>query len=138
MPRIRITKTMPIAEDGIHVRKYTAGWEGEVSDAAAKILIGINAAVAVVVMTRRTIPTPEVTPVMLPTEGTAIITPTEKKGDVSDSSSCVIRVWELAREIGTSSSRILQVAKNLGLQATLPMSGLSAGDVELIRAALEK
>lgn len=45
--KIRMTKTVPVAIDGIHVRKFSKGWEGEIDPKIAKVLFSLDAAVIV-------------------------------------------------------------------------------------------
>ena len=133
MPKVRITQTVPIAEDGIHIRKYASGWEGEVSEAAARILISIGAAQIV-----RTRLAPSEQPEVAPSGTTVIEGAPEKKEAVKSTVPAVIRVWQLSDEIGVSSKRIIEIAVTLGIEATVPMSGLTTENVNKIKAELEK
>ena len=134
MPKVRITKTTPIAEDGIHVRKYSAGWEGEVSEAAAALLVSCGAATVMMEtnIMRRTAPTNE-PPV--PSEGIEPQGPSEKKEDPEPA---VMRIWQLSEETGVSSAKLLQIAKRINVSVTGPMSGLSNEEINKIKSELEK
>lgn len=133
MPRVRITKKAAIAEDGIHVRKYNEGWQGEVTERALQLLISIESAV---IVRERT--SPETTN---PKEGTGTIEPKEKK-DVVDIKEtevpCAMRVYELSDEIGVSSSKIVEIAKSIGIDVKVAMSGLTLEEANKIKSELEK
>lgn len=47
--KVRMTQTLPGAEDGIHVRDYVAGTEYEMGEVLASLFLGCGAAVKVAV-----------------------------------------------------------------------------------------
>ncbi len=136
MPKIRVTKTTPVAVDGIHIRKFAEGWEGEVNDSVAKILVDdCHAAVRV-----RERMAPAVQPDVGPSENAVMEDVPEKKlVDIQESNvSTIIRVWQLSDELGVASKRIIEIAKNLKIDVAVPASGLSFEEADKIRAELEK
>ena len=135
MPKIKVTKTIPIAEDGIHIRRYAAGFIGDVSNKAAEILISIGAAVLV-----RERMAPSIAPEIAPSEKAVIEkAPEIKMVEVTElASSPSIRVWQLADELGTSSKKIISVAKELKIFVSVPASGMTPEEAEKIRIKLKK
>lgn len=149
MPKIKILKTMPIAEDGIHVKKYSEGWEGEVSAVAAEILVSIGAGR---IVRERTAPSPEshTDPDIKPQEGTENLKSSEGAENLKpqegteegkkrpEEKKKLFRVFNLSDELGVSSAKIIATAKKLGIFATNPMSGLSPEEISGIKAEFEK
>ena len=129
MPTIRVTKSVPVAIDGIHIRKYAVGWVGEVNEETAKALISFQAAELV----RSRVASPEIaeSEKIEPGEKAVIENAPEQKEASS------IRVWELAEEIGTSSKKIITIANKLGYKVKTSMSGLTDEEAKMIRGELE-
>lgn len=135
MPKVKIIRTAPIAEDGIHVRKYSVGWQGEVSDVAAQLLTSLGA--AIIIRERILLPVePEVKPEILPTEGREEILPSEKKITIEERTA--VKIFEISRETKIPINRVITVAKDLGINATGSSSTVSWYDAQKIKFALAK
>lgn len=120
MPKVKILRTVPIAEDGIHVRLFREKSVMEVSDKLYKIMLSLSAAELIPTESRRTSPAPS--------EGTTTLTPSETKTTVAG----------LSDELGISSKRIIQTCKELKIAAKDIDSALSAEDVSKIKSKFEK
>lgn len=143
MPRIRITRTEPVAPDGIHIRLFQAGWEGDVEKDVANLLV-YNLKMAKMVREREM---PE------PSERAVVESAPEIKEETSEEEiekagpeeeiekadseePLYIRVFQFAKKWGISNRLILNKAKDLGIAAVAPASNLSDEEVERLKSAL--
>lgn len=119
MVKIRITKTIPVAVDGIHIRHFSKDWEGEVDAPLVDLLIKLNAAV---IVRERTMPEPS---------ERAVIESVPEIAEEKDT-----QVFQLAKDLGTSNRAILNKAKDLGISAGASVSKLTGEEVIRIKRAL--
>lgn len=135
--RIKMTKTTPVALDGIHTRLYSKDVEYTMPNDVADMLVKSGAAKRVeaeIVRRRAEPPKPEVA---------STPEPSEKKDedvDVSDDSEKTEdtgkRVHEFAKDLKTTNRTILNKAAELGIGATTPASKLTTEEMDRIKKVL--
>lgn len=128
---VKITRTVPVAPDGIHVRKFTQGQKMEVSDELFRVLKSLGAAEIIsaeAITSRRTIPQ-EATEIK-PSETAVETEAPEAKGS--------IKVFQLSDETGVASSRIVRIAKSKKINISGPDDDLTAEQALIIKSSLEK
>jgi len=131
MPKIRITRTMPVATDGIHTRLFQAGWEGDVEKDVASLLV-YNLKIATFVR-ERAMPEPSERAVI---ESAPEVKKESETEDVEENGPEYTRVFQMAKALGISNRLILNKAKALGIAATAPASNLSDEEIARIKKAL--
>ena len=164
MAKIKMSKTLPVAVDGVHISLFQQGEEYPVADKLAAMLV-YKLKVATFVR-ERTMPEPSEKAVI---EGAPEIKAEEKiepesdeeieeeseqeevviedepeaKTEIGDGQEeaipedpPMIRVHQLANELGISNRSILNKAQVLGIEATAPASGLSNEEVKRLKEAL--
>ena len=163
MAKIKMSKTLPVAVDGVHISLFQQGEEYPVADKLAAMLV-YKLKVATFVR-ERTMPEPsekavieevpeikaeeKIEPeseeeienlVAQPIEETipeeAVIEETPEAERVIPEEPPMIRVHQLANELGISNRSILNKAQALGIEATAPASGLSNEEVKRLKDAL--
>ena len=151
MAKIKMLKTAPGSPDGIHVLKYQANAEYDIPDRLAGTFVSLRVAVYVP------------PPVIKPPETQLIESAPEKKevfeefageDDVDEEEEIelhellgsdnnakdkkIMRVFQLAKELGKPSKKIIKVANKLGISVAASSSGLSEEDVERIKETIDK
>ena len=121
-----MTRTLPVAVDGIHIRYFSSGWEGEVEASVADLLV--NQLKAATIVRERTLPEPSERAVI---ESAPEIAEEEPKKPEEDT-----QVFQLARDLGISNRAILNKAKDLGISAAAPASKLTGEEVARLKKAL--
>jgi len=134
LPKIRITKTMPVAVDGIHIRLFQAGLEEDVEKDLANLLV-YNLKIASFVR-ERAMPEPSERAVVESAPEIKEETVEEKSEETGEEDNPYIRVFQLAKDLGVSNRLILNKAKDLGIAATAPASNLSDDEVKRLKKAL--
>jgi len=134
MPKIRITRTMPVAVDGIHIRLFQAGWEGNVEDYIANLVV-YKLKIATFVR-ERTMPEPSEKAVIESAPEVKEEEIEEKPEETEPEEPPYIRVFQLAKELGVPNRLILNKAKDLGIAATAPASNLSDEEAKRLKDAL--
>jgi len=134
LPKIRITRTTPVALDGVHVRLLQKDQELDVESDVAKMLV-YDLRIASIIR-ERTMPEPSERAVVesapeIKEEGTE-----EKSEETGEEDNPYIRVFQLAKDLGVSNRLILNKAKDLGIAATAPASNLSDEEVKRLKKAL--
>lgn len=155
MVTIRMLKTTPGSPDGYYTKMYEEGKEYtadiDIPPRLAKTFVEDMKKVAVYVTGEKAVPAaPENAAIKVAPENkveapkTVEEKPEEKehgweppkKKDKSDGK--VMRVYELADQLGIASKDILIIVENLGIYARNPASGLSEEEVAKVKAALKK
>ena len=135
-----MTKTMPVAVDGIHIRLFQKDQEVVIERELGDLLV--NKLKAATFIRERTMPEPSERAVLegapevkepssIPEETEKENLPENEKGPED-----YIRVFQLAKELGVSNRLILNKAKDLGIVATAPASNLSDEEIARIKKAL--
>ena len=150
MAAIKMRVTVPGSMDGLTSKKFVADKIYEINDIdmnqrLAKMILKSNLAVRVVPDPSESLTPPE------PLGG--VLEAPEKKDDEdldidlddesdetedADSGETVLRVYQLADELGKGSKDIIEIAKTLDIQVTAPSSGLTATQVDKIRKSLSE
>lgn len=133
--KVKITRTMPVAVDGIHVRKFTAGKEEDVNVDVARLLVD-KLKIAEYVRERA----------VLEPSSRAVITeapektepPAEQETKKVAEEGPDVKVLELAQGLGMATKAVLNACKKLKIKATAPASKISAADAKAVVAELEK
>jgi len=134
MPKIRVTRTTPVATDGVHIRLFQAGWEGDVEKDVADLLV-YKLKIATFVR-ERAMPEPSEKAVIESAPEIKEGDTEEKPEEIESEEVPYIRVFQLAKEWGVSNRLILNKAKDLGIAATAPASNLSDEEVKRLKTAL--
>ena len=134
MPKIRITRTIPVAVDGIHIRLFQAGAEEDVEKDLANLLV-YNLKIASFVR-ERAMPEPSERAVVESAPEIKEEVTEEKSEETGEEDNPYIRVFQLAKELGVSNRLILNKAKDLGIAAVAPASNLSDEEVKRLKKAL--
>lgn len=134
MPKIRITRTTPVAVDGIHIRLFQAGSEIDAEKDLANLLV-YNLKIASFVR-ERAMPEPSERAVVESAPEIKEETTEEESEETGEEDNPYIRVFQLAKDLGVSNRLILNKAKDLGIAATAPASNLSDEEVKRLKKAL--
>jgi len=134
MPKIRVTRTMPVATDGIHIRLFQAGLEDDVEVDVANLLV-YKLKIATFVR-ERTMPEPSEKAVIESAPEVKEEEIEEKPEETEPEEPPYIRVFQLAKELGVPNRLILNKAKDLGIAATAPASNLSDEEAKRLKDAL--
>jgi len=150
-----MSKTLPVAVDGVHISLFQQGVEYPVADKLAAMLV-YKLKVATFVR-ERAMPAPSEKAVIdeapeikaewkieeTTQEEAVIEDEPEAKPEIGDGQEeaipeegPMIRVHQLAIELGISNRSILNKAQALGIEATAPASGLSNEEVKRLKDAL--
>ena len=128
-----MTRTLPVAVDGIHIRYFSSGWEGDVETSVADLLV--NQLKAATIVRKRMMPEPSEKAVIesAPEVGESISGRNEKETEASEKDT---QVFQLAKDLGISNCAILNKAKDLGISAAAPASKLTGTEVTRLKKAL--
>jgi len=121
-----MTRTLPVAVDGIHIRYFSSGWEGDVETSVADLLV--NQLKAATIVRERMMPEPSERAVI---ESAPEIAEEEPEKPEEDT-----QVFQLAKDLGISNRAILNKAKDLGISAAAPASKLTGTEVTRLKKAL--
>ena len=125
MPRIRMKVTAQGSSDGFSVGVYRQGEEYDVSPRLAQNFV-IQQGIAEPVRRRRAV---ETSP-----ENKMVADSPDNKDAKKE---MFARVFQLADELGVASDEIIRAAKECGIVAATPISGLSGEDVKKIKAKMK-
>ena len=134
MLKIKMLKTTAGALDGISIRKFEKGLLYEVpvqiSDYLAKLFLKMEVAEIAAVPRKRN-PAPSETAVIDPPE-----IKVEPEPEPVEKPKVIMRVFQLADELNMSSKDLIKLAKENGIHAPAPQSGLSEVEVNKIKESL--
>jgi pyruvate/2-oxoglutarate dehydrogenase complex dihydrolipoamide acyltransferase (E2) component len=154
MPEIRMIKTTPASEDGIHTKSYKAGETYPVSNYLAKLLLDCGTAELVFDDVRKD----EVNDVNeappasssqtqkrtrkavneAPENAAVNEAPENANAKEKEKPEIVMRVYDLADKLGKSSRQVSGVAKELGIDAAKAASGLTQEQADKIYEKMKK
>lgn len=140
--KVKITRTMPVAVDGIHVRKFTAGKEEDVNVDVARLLVD-KLKIAEYVRERAVLePSSRAVITEAPEKTEPPEEPEVKKNGAAEGTEGTegpdVKVFELAQGLGMATKAVLNACKKLKIKATAPASKISAVDAKAVVAELEK
>lgn len=133
MIKIKMLKTTPGSLDGFTRIDFNEEQTYEVPDELAKAFVK-DMGVAVIVRERKAISAAPEKAVIETALGNKEEEEKTDDFDVEKKPREMVRVFQLADELGVSSKEIIKKAKELGLHAKAPVSGLFEEDAEKIKA----